>query len=88
MTEREKKLLAHILWMAKVIYEKEHAFAKIFDGEMNIFDVRNDSWTALRNLLDIYEASDWFIDILYKYVNGEISVQDAVEQIDEVVKRG
>jgi hypothetical protein len=88
MTEREKKLLAHILWMEKVIYEKENAFAKIFDGEMNIFDVRNDSWLALRNLLGIYEASDWFIDILNNYVNGKISIQDAIEQIDEVVKRG
>jgi hypothetical protein len=88
MTEREKRLLAHILWMEKVIYEKEKAFEKIFDGELNIFDVENDSWSGLRKALGIDEYDDRLYDAIYEYITGKISIELALALIDEVITNG
>jgi hypothetical protein len=87
MTEREKRLLAHILWMEKVIYEKEKAFEKVFGGELNIFDVENDSWSGLENALGI-DNDDRFDEAMYEYINGKISRELALALIDEVITNG
>jgi hypothetical protein len=90
MTEREKRLLAHILWMEKVIYEKEQAFEEIFGGEscLTIFDVENDSWRGLRKALGIDRCDDRFGDAIYDYITGEISLELALALIDEVITNG
>jgi hypothetical protein len=88
MTEREKRLLAHILWMEKVIYEKEQAFEKVFGGELNIFDVENDSWRGLRKALGIDKYDDRLCDAIYDYITGEISLELALAQINEVITNG
>jgi hypothetical protein len=87
MTEREKRLLAHILWMEKVIYEKGEAFRKIFGGELNIFDAENDSWSGLENALGI-DNDCRFDDAMYEYITGKISLELALALIDEVITNG
>lgn len=85
MTEREKRLLAHILWMEKVIYEKEQAFEEIFDGDMNIFSFENDSWVILKKVLGLSEYDDRLSEILYEYVTSKISLELALAKINEVI---
>lgn len=88
MTEREKKLVAHALWIEKVIYEREKELEDFFGGHVYLLG-DNNTWGSLEEALDIPEdASDEFGETVYDYVSGKISLELALAKISEVVNRG